>query len=140
MMVTTHSEYRDRWNRNRWTWLISILAVACTLVPVVQAASSERLQEIFRNLDTDADGQVNAAEFENKKIHVFGLRDTNGDQILQRAEVGLDVDQLQAIDQNSDGPISGLEFVDAPIGRFETYDMDGNGSLRLNEVTSGVEW
>src|SRR3546814_20020235 len=89
MMVTTHSEYRDRWNRNRWTWLISILAVACTLVPVVQAASSERLQEIFRNLDTDADGQVNTAEFENKKIHVFGLLDPTVDQHLQPSEVAL---------------------------------------------------
>src|SRR3546814_16708914 len=102
MMVTTHSEYRDRWNRNRWTWLISILAVACTLVPVVQAASSERLQEILRHLATDAAGQVNAAEFENKKIHVLGLRDTNGDQIHQRAEVGLDAAPLHAIDQHRD--------------------------------------
>jgi Ca2+-binding EF-hand superfamily protein len=116
--------------------LTSVLAAACALAPPAQGASSERFQEIFRQLDTDADGQVSAAEFETNKISVFGLRDANADYSLERTEVDLDPDQFRAVDQNGDGQISGLEFVDSSIGRFEVYDMDGNGSLTLDELVN----
>lgn len=134
MAVQPHSERRIRRNCHLWAGPLAILALACVLAPAAQAEPSERLIESFHQLDIDGDGQVSAVEFRTKKIHVFSLRDTNYDQMLQPTEIGADSDQFRAADQDGDGQISGFEFVESSIGRFETYDTDGNGSLTVNEL------
>lgn len=113
-------------------------ALAYLLVTAAQAASEERLQEAFRQLDTNADGQVSTQEFENRKIYVFGLHDANGDNSVERAEVDLDAHQFQAVDKNGDGKISGFEFIEAPIGQFGTYDTDSSGSMTLDELVTSA--
>jgi Ca2+-binding EF-hand superfamily protein len=136
MMIRPHFEDRAQGNGYRSMWLMSVIAVACTFALVAQAASSERLREIFGQLDTNTDGQVSTVEFENKKIYVFGLRDANDDHMIQPAEVDLDPQQFQSVDKDGDGEISGLEFIEAPIGQFKTYDTDRNGFLTFDELAT----
>lgn len=118
--------------------LVMLTALACLLVPAARAASEARLQETFRQLDVDGDGQVSTEEFENRKIYVFSLHDANGDNSVEPGEVDLTADQFQAIDTDKNGEVSGFEFIEAPIGQFGTYDTDGNGAMTLEELVGSA--
>lgn len=129
---------RHRGVNDRRIWLVLAMASACMLAPVTRAASPEQVRETFRQLDSDANGEISTSEFEIKKIYVFGLHDANGDNSVQRAEVDLDAQQFQTVDSDGDGQISGFEFIEAPIGQFETYDTDRNGVITLEELANAA--
>lgn len=129
--------YREHGRQSIWA-MLPPLAAFCLVTPAVLAASPERLQETFHQLDSDSDGQVTATEFDNKKIYVFGLHDANGDNAVQHDEVDLDANQFQMMDEDGDGRISGFEFIEAPIGQFRTYDTDGNDSLTVDEFMNAA--
>ena len=138
MIVKTHPGRRLQGQGCRAMWLVSAVTVACLLAPVARSASPEQLQQTFRQLDTNADGQVSATEFENRKIYVFSVHDANGDNAVQPSEVDLDAGQFQTIDTDGDGKISGFEFIEAPIGQFQAYDTDGNGSMTFDELATSA--
>lgn len=138
MIIRIQPARRHQGRGYRPMWLMSAIAVTCLLAPAARGASEERLRETFRQLDTNADGQVSTTEFANRKIYVFSLHDANGDNVVQRDEVDLDAHQFQALDKDGDGRISGFEFIEASMGRFETYDTDGNGSMTFEELVTSA--
>lgn len=138
MIVEIPPVRRHHGQGRRAMWLMSAAAAVCVLAPGVQAASSEQLRETFRQLDANADGQVSATEFENKKIYVFSVHDANEDNAVQPNEVDLDARQFQTIDTDGDGQISGFEFIEAPIGQFQAYDADRNGSMTFDELAASA--
>jgi Ca2+-binding EF-hand superfamily protein len=110
-----------------------VLLLCVSAAAIAQDPRIEIARRAFAMLDDNGDGKVTFEEFQGKKILAFTARDKNQDNRLSRDEVQITREQFDAIDQNKDGMISGLEFLDSPSGQFETYDLDKNGSIDLQE-------
>jgi Ca2+-binding EF-hand superfamily protein len=107
-----------------------ILAAAGFLA--ASAACGQQLTiDSLRALDTDADGSVDAGEFDAFVAKAFHATDANEDGFITggEAEGLVPSEVLDATDTDGDGMLSLPEFT-AQAGRdFTAADRDGDGAL-----------
>lgn len=101
----------------------TLLALGCALTSAAQSRSS-----YFDAVDTDQDGRISLAEFQERMSWAFRQMDRNGDQVLSPQEqlvpnapeltlVELRQRQAQQFrrqDKNRDGSLSESEFLAPP--------------------------
>ena len=126
--------------------LLSALAVSIVIGGTVQgmaASHSGKAKHSFESLDINSDGQVTQDEFTAHREGRFNRADTNGDGVLNRAEMLARgaaraervVDRmLDRKDANGDGALSLAEMQEGRGGdMFQRADTDGDGAVSRDE-------
>jgi|GEM_PF-6826454 Ca2+-binding EF-hand superfamily protein len=94
----------------------------------------------FKVLDANRDGQVDAAEWRERKMALFYLFDDNRDLYLSRGELPRMAPAVfDAADTDGDGRMSGYEFNQASFAQFASVDRDSNETITLDEFKAHVE-
>ncbi len=128
--------------------LLSLLfaGASMALVGARQAAgqiveSEEDIRRVFAESDTDADGEIDLAEFHARLVEVFYSADTNKDGFLSPAEYGRlpFSGEFTAADMNGDGRISLHEFIAIRFRQFQEADTNRDGALSLDEVIAAYQ-
>lgn len=121
------------------------LGTAATLVLAVTlggmaTAEEANIRSVFEVLDSNGDGVVTRAEFEQNKVKVFftTLEEMSRDKSLDFEDTRLTREAFDAADNDGDGKLSGAEWVLSDFGQFTTYDPDGNGAITYEEFAEGV--
>jgi len=104
---------------------------------------SQRVEEMFKRIDTDGDGMISKAEMENWRDNVVFALDANHDGKVTRAEVeqGVAPDTnpqdiaafFERYDANNDGAIDKAELKNGGDARFQTADSNSDGELSIEE-------
>jgi len=83
-------------------------------------------------VDSNKDGSVNRAEFEQRKIDKFSDKDKNGDQKLSREELGnVSAATFSAVDKDGNSQITMTEI--NQVLKFEIVDQNNDGSITPDE-------
>ena len=117
------------------------MAAAFVLVAFGALAADEAgLQQAFATLDSNGDGMVSQAEFDQNKVKVFfsTLEQMARDKSLDFEDTRLTRATFDRADTNGDGQLSGAEWVLADFGQFTTYDPDGNGFIDYQTFAATV--
>ena len=107
--------------------LASLLALCCAL-PAAGPCAAQSRSSYFDAVDTDHDGRVSLAEFQERMSWAFRQMDRNGDQVLSPQEQLVpnapeltlaelrqrQAEQFRRQDKNRDGSLSEREFLAPP--------------------------
>ncbi len=104
----------------------------------------------FQELDTNGDGQITAAEMEDRAAARFAKADTDGDGLLSRSEMEARAQKkaadrvtgmIKRFDKDGDGALSQAEMPGPRrAGRmFERFDLDGSGGISEQEYSEARE-
>lgn len=106
----------------------------------ISAVTQNSRQDLFQLLDASEDGVIDRAEWRDRKMLVFYIRDNDRDLQLSASELeGIPVEAFAAADQNNDGKQSGFEFNQAEFTRFEWADANGDGVVTFEEFSSALD-
>lgn len=96
-----------------------------------QAATGGLTQAHFDRLDTNQDGKVSRAEYQQHMEQAFGKLDADGNGRLDPTEAGevMTPDQFATVDANADGQVSKTEFIDQVTRDFDRQDRNQDGYL-----------
>jgi len=79
---------------------------------------ASRMEQEFRTLDKDKNGQLSLQEFQ---------------AVAAARTAQLSANALQQLDANKDGKISPAEFKSQPLGAFDRIDLNKDGTLSADE-------
>ena len=79
---------------------------------------ASRMEQEFRTLDKDKNGQLSLQEFQ---------------AVAAARTAQLSANALQQLDANKDGKISPAEFKSQPLGAFDRIDANKDGTLSADE-------
>ncbi len=107
-------------------------------------------EDRFKEMDSNSDGRVTAAEHETAAATKFGAADANKDGSLTKGELtGFMVDEkgksgrkaekksdkkISKLDANGDGVLTQQEFADGHKQMFSKADANGDGALTMEEM------
>lgn len=96
-----------------------------------QAPAGQLTQAHFDRLDTNKDGKVSRAEYQQHMDQAFGRLDKDGNGHLDPAEAGqvMTPEQFSKVDADGNGQISKAEFMDRVTGDFDRQDRNRDGYL-----------
>lgn len=97
-------------------------------------------QDLFQLLDSDGNGVVDRAEWRDRKMLIFYVRDTDRDLQLTPDELaGIPITTFHAADLNGDALLSGFEFNQATFTNFEAADLDRDGVVLFEEFSRALD-
>ena len=129
---------KDRW-RGAALWVLLGIAAAAGHGALAQTAdSASRTNELsFLAADTNGDGLVDEAELGADQAKRFADLDADGDGFITAAELDApDRAQFSAIDQNGDGKLSFVEVMAAKMDDFGAADGNGDHRVSYEEVVA----
>jgi len=133
-------------DRNRPQLLIA--AVLWLALPLAAPRAGAQAQPTydpraaFRETDTNHDGAVDHAEFEERMADVFFMADVNKDGSLSPSECSatlVQTENITAADSNHDGKLTLHEFERARLKEYDQTDTNADGLLELDEVVGAYE-
>jgi len=96
-------------------------------------------EEMFKILDLNGDGQIDRAEWRDRRMMLFFIADENRDHALSRAEIpALSEEAFVAADKDGNRKLSGYEFNQAEFTQFEAADTNGDGVITFHEFSEYI--
>ncbi len=103
--------------------------------PYGSAVFFEFFEKNDSTVDSNKDGSVNRAEFEQRKKDEFSSKDKNGDQKLSREELSnISAATFSAVDKDGNSQITMTEI--NQVLKFENVDQNNDGSITPDEFTA----
>jgi len=98
-------------------------------------------KERFHAHDSNKDGRIDRAEFQEWMIDVFYFRDKDhkGYLVLEDVRGVMTAETLKAINRKGDGKLSLQEFLNATFQDFAAADVNQNGSLTMEEIEAYIK-
>ena len=95
----------------------------------------------FHAHDSNKDGRIDRAEFQEWMIDVFYFRDKDhkGYLVLEDVRGVMNAETLKAINRKGDGKLSLQEFLNATFQDFAAADVNQNGSLTTEEIEAYIK-
>jgi Ca2+-binding EF-hand superfamily protein len=99
-------------------------------------------QHILAQVDTDHDGKISKAEFDAQSQAMFKRLDKNGDGKIEAAELPqrhwtqMGSRMFDKMDTNGDGKVTKAEFTAANDQLFQKLDVNGDGVITKDEMTA----
>lgn len=91
-------------------------------------------KQIFGLVDTNSDQIVSREEFRQRKMEVFFKRDENRNGQLSRQEFSnVSSGVFDSADENKDGNLSSFEFHQSNFVKFDAVDLNKNGKITYQE-------
>lgn len=128
----------------RTTLRIFALLLAFAWAPMAPAQEGKELESnpdaVHAAADTNGDGGIDHAEYQQRMVDVFYFADSDRDGYL----VGIEIvrtgrENPAAGDTDGDDRVSIKEFVDESFDRFEGADTDDNEELSIEEVRAAYQ-
>jgi Ca2+-binding EF-hand superfamily protein len=129
--------------RLRFRYLVSIAALICSLLGgLAEAQTTLRpdWKERFRAHDTNRDGRVDRAEFQEWMVDVFFQRDQGRKGYLTLDDVrgSMTPEVFRAMNQRGDGKLWLPEFLNALFEDFRAIDTEQVGSITVEQIDAYV--
>lgn len=131
--------------------MLSIQKLAlCALVFSVGSAFANDKETHFKEIDSNGDGKISAAEFDAAGMKKFTEADANKDGSLTKGELaGFMIDEhgksgrkaekkadkkISKLDANGDGTLTQQEFTDGHKKWFTDMDKNSDGNVDMSEM------
>jgi Ca2+-binding EF-hand superfamily protein len=123
--------------------LIAIAALSCVLLGGLgEAQTTLRAdwKERFRAHDTNGDGRIDRAEFQEWMAEVFFQRDQGRKGYLTIDDVrgSMTPGVFQAMNRKRDGKLALPEFLNALFQDFQAIDTGAEGSITVEEIEAYI--
>ena len=123
-------------------WYILILLTALfnlAGVTIAQAADRADIKSIMNSCDKNADHRIDREEYQKYISETFFFVDKNKDGHLVMDEIQIQVREMDqqkvtGADRDNDGKLSMYEFCNAMQKDFEGADLNGDGTLDMDEL------
>lgn len=102
------------------------LAMAASAIPLAASAQVQRTGDYLQRMDTDADGRVSLAEYQQWMGYAFERMDRDGDGVLVPAELPGGRGRTVTLEEHR-------AILAATFGR---QDVDGDGQLDAIELAA----
>jgi Ca2+-binding EF-hand superfamily protein len=119
------------------------LALAGLLVGSVTSAQTTLRpdwKERFRAHDSNGDGRIDRAEFQEWMVEVFFQRDQakKGFLTLEDVRGSMTPEVFKALNRRGDGKLALPEFLNALFEDFRAIDTRGEGSITIEQIEAYV--
>ena len=123
-----------------WTVTAVLLLAISTPAPGQEAATYDP-RVAFAETDTNQDGVIDHAEFQNRLDEVFFSADTDKNGFLDPTELKRLAfpEDFREDDKDADGRVSMHEFLRVRFHDFTKADQNDDGVLELDEVIAAFE-
>lgn len=124
--------------------LLGVLIVAAALVslpaPVLAQAQAPDWREGFRAHDTNGDGRIDRAEFQEWVVDGFYFRDTGRKGYLVQSDLqGMASPEVfKAMNRKGDGKLTLNECLNALFQDFAAIDVKENGFVTIEEIEAYI--
>lgn len=128
----------------RWL-LFGALIIAIVLVgltaPTLAQTPAPDWREGFRAHDTNGDGRIDRAEFQEWIVEGFYFRDKGRKGYLVQADLqGMASPEVfNAMNSKKDGKLMLNEYLNALFQDFAAADVDGTGTLTQEEIAAYIK-
>lgn len=126
-----------------WTapLLLAGLVMAPGLAWAAEPGDKYDPRAAFEEADTNHDGVVDHAEFQERIVEIFYRADRNKDGFIDPEELKTLTfpEDFKADDKDADGRVSMREFLRVRFHDYDVADRDHDGVLSLEEVIATYE-
>ena len=122
------------------TLLIATVCVGLTVPSVAQTPAPD-WREGFRAHDTNGDGRIDRAEFQEWITEGFYFRDQGRKGYLVAADLQGSIAPavFKALNRKGDGRLTLSEYLNALFVDFAAADVNGDGTLTQDEIAAYIQ-
>ena len=128
------------WKPNMARHLALVFSMLAAInVPLSSAQAELTTQQIlFIKADKNGDLLLSRAEVLSFAIEQFSITDSNGNDLIEKQEIGDLASDREFSDNDADrsGSLSLRETIDEKLADFDRLDVNKDGKLSLEEISS----